>query len=122
MEWSEATIENDGFLMVLGQPTIGNDGFSMVGHHWSNDGMVTYHRRSLMMTQMMTMMVKMNKVQRDWCRTSHKLGSSSLSCRDWSVAIFIRIMMIMNKILEFILFHDNLVLASQADDTMHRNF
>ena len=47
MEWSEATIENDGFSMVLGQPTIGNDGFSMVGHHWSNDGMVTYHRRSL---------------------------------------------------------------------------
>ena len=33
MEWSEATIENDGFSMVLGQPTIGNDGFSMVGHH-----------------------------------------------------------------------------------------
>ena len=27
MEWSEATIENDGFSMVLGQPTIGNDGF-----------------------------------------------------------------------------------------------
>ena len=48
MEWSEATIENDGFSMVLGQPTIGNDGFSMVGHHWSNDGMVTYHRRSLL--------------------------------------------------------------------------
>ena len=47
MEWSEATIENDGFSMVLGQPTIGNDGFSMVGHHWSNDGMVTYHRWSL---------------------------------------------------------------------------
>ena len=44
MEWSEATIENDGFPMVLGQLTIG---FSMVGHHWSNDGMVTYHRRSL---------------------------------------------------------------------------
>ena len=58
MEWSEATIENDGFSMVLGQPTfgndgfsmvlgqptIGNDGFSMVGHHWSNDGRVTYHR------------------------------------------------------------------------------
>ena len=33
--------------MVLGQPTIGNDGFSMVGHHWSNDGMVIYHRWSL---------------------------------------------------------------------------
>ena len=47
MEWSGATIENDGFSMVLGQPTIGNDGFSMVGHHWSNDGMVTYHRWSL---------------------------------------------------------------------------
>ena len=47
MEWSEATIENDGFSMVLGQTTIGNDGFSMVGHHRSNDGMVTYHRRSL---------------------------------------------------------------------------
>ena len=50
MEWSQATIENDGFSMVLGQPTIGNDGFSMVGHHWSNDGMVTYHRRSLEVT------------------------------------------------------------------------
>ena len=49
MEWSEATIENDGFSMVLGQPTIGNDGFSMVGHHWSNDEMVTYHRRSLIL-------------------------------------------------------------------------
>ena len=48
MEWSEATIDNDGFSMVLGQLTIGNDGFSMVGHHWSNDGMVTYHRRSLL--------------------------------------------------------------------------
>ena len=47
MEWSEATIENNGFSMVLGQPTIGNDGFSMVGHHWFNDGMVTYHRWSL---------------------------------------------------------------------------
>ena len=47
MEWSGATIENDGFSMVLGQPTIGNHGFSMVGHHWSNDGMVTYDRRSL---------------------------------------------------------------------------
>ena len=47
MEWSEATTENDGFSMVLGQPTIGYDGFSMVSHHWSNDGMVTYHRRSL---------------------------------------------------------------------------
>ena len=47
MEWSEATIENDGFSMVLGQTTIGNDGFSMVGHYRSNDGMVTYHRRSL---------------------------------------------------------------------------
>ena len=33
MEWSEATIENNGFSMVLGQPTIVNDGFSMVGHH-----------------------------------------------------------------------------------------
>ena len=47
MEWSEATIENDGFSMVLGQPTIGNDGFSMVGHHWSNDGMVKYHRTGI---------------------------------------------------------------------------
>ena len=35
-------------MMVLGQPTIGNDGFSIVGHHWSNDGMVTYHRWSLL--------------------------------------------------------------------------
>ena len=50
MEWSLATIENDGFWMVLGQPTIGKDGFSMVGHHWSNHGMVTYHRRSLEVT------------------------------------------------------------------------
>ena len=41
------TIANDGFSMVLGQPTIGNDGFSMVGHHWSNDEMVTCHCRSL---------------------------------------------------------------------------
>ena len=48
MEWSEAAIKNYGFSMVLGQPTIGNDGFSMVGHHWSNDVMVTYYRRSLL--------------------------------------------------------------------------
>jgi len=48
MELWEATIENDGFSMVFGQPTIGNDGFSMVDHHWSNDGMVTYHRWSLL--------------------------------------------------------------------------
>ena len=27
MEWSDATIENDVFSMVLGQATIGNDGF-----------------------------------------------------------------------------------------------
>ena len=45
MEWSEATIENNGFSMVLGQPTIVNDGFSMVGHHWSNDGMVDMYIR-----------------------------------------------------------------------------
>ena len=57
MEWSEATIENDGFSMVLGQPTIGNDGFSMVGHHWSNDGMVTYHRQSLVSMVMMDMLM-----------------------------------------------------------------
>ena len=34
MKWSEATIENDGFSMVLDHPTIGNDGFFMVGHHF----------------------------------------------------------------------------------------
>ena len=57
MEWSEATIENNGFSMALGQPAIGNDGFSMVGHHWSNDGMVTYHRQSLVSMVMMDMLM-----------------------------------------------------------------
>ena len=60
MEWSEATIENNGFSMVLGQPTIGNDGFSMVGHHWSNDGMVTYHRWSLPAAQQMFVLQNSN--------------------------------------------------------------
>ena len=36
MEWLEATI--------------GNDGFSMVVHHWSDDGMVKYHRTGLVMS------------------------------------------------------------------------
>ena len=35
------------FRWFWGKTTIGKYWFSMVVHHWSNDGMVMYHRRSL---------------------------------------------------------------------------
>ena len=35
------------FRWFLGQATIGNGWFSMVVHHWSDDGMVKYHRTGL---------------------------------------------------------------------------
>ena len=47
MEWFRPTIEINGFSMVLGSCNHWKRWFSMVFHHWSNDGMVAYHRRSL---------------------------------------------------------------------------
>ena len=47
MEWFRPTIEINGFSMVLGSGNHWKRWFSMVFHHWSNDGMVTYHRWSL---------------------------------------------------------------------------
>ena len=89
IEWNgqEATIENDGSSMVLGQLTIGNDGFSMVGHHCSNDGMVTYHRWSLIRWQCLALQWRWRKRRRNkrrgrwpefhirtsWSGSSHRL-------------------------------------------------
>ena len=47
MEWFGATIGFNGFSMVLGSGNHWFRWFSMVVHHWSADGMVTYHRWSL---------------------------------------------------------------------------
>ena len=47
MEWFRPTIQINGFSMVLGSDNHWKRWFSMVFHHWSNDGMVTYHRWSL---------------------------------------------------------------------------
>ena len=43
MEWLGATIDINGFSMVLRLGNHWSWWFSMVAHHWSNDGMVTYH-------------------------------------------------------------------------------
>jgi len=62
--WSGKSLVAMVFSMVLVWPTIGTNGFSlvfpietmvfqwfpMVDNHWSNDGMVTIHRRGLMLT------------------------------------------------------------------------
>ena len=45
--WFGATIGFNGFSMVLGSRNHWFRWFTMVVHHWSNDGMVTYHRWSL---------------------------------------------------------------------------
>ena len=47
MEWLGATIGFNGFFMVLGSGNHWFRWFSMVVHHWSDDGMVIYHRWSL---------------------------------------------------------------------------
>ena len=47
MEWLGETIEINGFLMVLRSGNHWFHWFTMVVHHWSNDGMVAYHRQSL---------------------------------------------------------------------------
>ena len=40
MEWLEATIEIDGFFMVLGSGNHWFQWLTMVIHHWSNDGIL----------------------------------------------------------------------------------
>ena len=47
MEWLGATIDINGFSMVLRSGNHWFQWFTMVFHHWSNDGMVAYHRWSL---------------------------------------------------------------------------
>ena len=47
MEWFGTTIGFNGFSMVFESANHWFRWFSMVVHHWSNDGMVTYHRWSL---------------------------------------------------------------------------
>ena len=47
MEWLGATIGFNGFSMVLGSGNHWFRWFLMVVYHWSDDGMVTYHRWSL---------------------------------------------------------------------------
>ena len=49
MEWFRPTIEINGFSMVLGSGNHWKRWISMVFHHWSKDGMVTYHRWSLVL-------------------------------------------------------------------------
>ena len=47
MEWLGATIDINGFSMVLRSGNHWFQWFTMVFHHWSNDGMVAHHRWSL---------------------------------------------------------------------------
>ena len=47
MEWFGATIGFNGFSVDLGSRNHWFRWLTMVVHHWSNDGMVTCHRRSL---------------------------------------------------------------------------
>ena len=47
IEWLEATIGNNGFPMVFGSCNHWQRWFSMAVHHWSDDGMVKYHRTGL---------------------------------------------------------------------------
>ena len=46
--WVWQTIGTDGFSMVFSLETMVFQWFPMVANHWSNDGMVTIHRRGLM--------------------------------------------------------------------------
>ena len=45
--WVWQTIGTDGFSMVFSLETMVFQWFPMVANHWSNDGMVTIHRRGL---------------------------------------------------------------------------
>merc|ERR1712083_1019614 len=45
--WGWQTIGTDGFSMVFSLETMVFQWFPMVANHWSNDGMVTIHRRGL---------------------------------------------------------------------------
>ena len=46
--WVWQTIGTDGFSMVFSLETMVFQWFPMVANHWSNDGMVTIHRRGLL--------------------------------------------------------------------------
>ena len=47
MEWLRSMVKINGFSMVLRTGNYRFQWFTKVVHHWSNDGMVAYHRRSL---------------------------------------------------------------------------
>jgi len=46
--WVWQTIGTNGFSMVFSLETMVFQWFPMVANHWSNDGMVTIHRRGLL--------------------------------------------------------------------------
>ena len=53
--WVWQTIGTDGFSMVFSLETMVFQWFPMVANHWSNDGMVTIHRRGLLITHRPTL-------------------------------------------------------------------